>query len=408
MRLQISAIALAVAAALPSLAAAVDFSYSGFSTGGYAQTDEDRAQVGFSGQPEGIDSDGSFEADSKLGLQATARFNDMFSATVQGVAYADLTSEWEPRLDWAYVRFQPLSSLSARAGYLRAPVFMYSDSVFIGYANSWVRTPYDVYRLSPVYQLRGVDVVWRETFGKATVTLQPYFGDSEVEAGADKTTIEVKEWYGAVASVELGSLMLRAGYSKIRLPSDAHNVQLDPAIAALRSMVPRGCTGCAIDADRMDMAGLQMNLFSAGVQYDDGSNLVIAEYADRSTGSIVTNDLYAAYATYGHRFGPLMPYGTYSITRRNGVESSAIPAGSPFAALAGVVNNVLSATTNDQSTYGFGVRYEVPAFSVLKGAIAKLQYDHFDAKAGNGTFINVQPGFDGDADMISASFDLIF
>src|SRR3954470_7689265 len=110
MRFRISTIALAVAATLPSLASAVDFSYSGFSTAAYAQTDTDEAQVGYSGQPNGIDSDGSFGIDSKLGVQVTAKFNEMVSATVQGVAYADLTGDWEPHLDWAYVRVAPLSN----------------------------------------------------------------------------------------------------------------------------------------------------------------------------------------------------------------------------------------------------------------------------------------------------------
>ena len=105
MRFRISTIALAVAAALPSLAAAVDFSYSGFSTAAYAQSDTDDAQVGYTGQRNGIDSDGTFAIDSKLGVQVTAKFNDMLSATVQGVAYADLTGDWEPHVDWAYVRF---------------------------------------------------------------------------------------------------------------------------------------------------------------------------------------------------------------------------------------------------------------------------------------------------------------
>ena len=40
-------------------------------------------------------------------------------------------------------------SLSTRVGYLRAPTFMYSDSIFVGYANSWLRAPMEVYNLSP-------------------------------------------------------------------------------------------------------------------------------------------------------------------------------------------------------------------------------------------------------------------
>jgi hypothetical protein len=145
MRSRISLLALAIAAASPSVAAAVEFSYNGFSTAAYSQTDTDKAQVGYSGQPEGIDSRGTLGFDSKLGMQLTAKLNDTFSATVQGVAYTDLTSEWEPHLDWAYIRAQLMPDLSARAGLLRTPLFMFSDSIFIGYANVWLRAPLEIY-----------------------------------------------------------------------------------------------------------------------------------------------------------------------------------------------------------------------------------------------------------------------
>ena len=116
-----SIIALAVTAALPTVASAVDFSYSGFSTAAYAQSDTDLADVSYTSQPDGIDKGGSFEMDSKIGLQVTAKFNEIISATVQGVGYTDLTGDWEPHLDWAYVRAQATQSLSFRAGYLRTP-----------------------------------------------------------------------------------------------------------------------------------------------------------------------------------------------------------------------------------------------------------------------------------------------
>ncbi len=412
MRLRVSAIALAVAAALPAAASAVDFSYSGFGTVGYAQTDTDLAQVGYSGMPEGIDEDGSFEFDSKIGLQITARFNDMFSATVQGVAYENLTSEWEPHLDWAYVAFKPVSSLTIRGGYLRAPMFMYSDSVFIGYANTWVRPPLEVYRLTPVYQLLGGDVVWRQNFGKVTAGLQAFYGESEIEAGGGsgsaKTKIDVPEWYGLVGSLEIGSLSLRAGYSKVSMPDDLSDARLQGAVDTLYNYGNLGCTACVIDADRLSLAGMEMDLLSVGAQYDNGSSVAIAEYASRETGRITTNDMHSAYFTYGHRFGNFMPYATYAIARHDGYESSAIPAGSPFAGLAAVANGALAATPNDQDTYSAGLRYELSSVPLLKGAVVKLQYDHIKAKEGNGLFINVQPGFEGKTDMISASFDFIF
>jgi hypothetical protein len=400
-----SLIALAVAAALPSGASAVDFSYSGFSTAAYSQSDTNDAQVGYSGQPNSIDKGGSFEVDSKLGLQVTARFNDMFSATVQGVGYADLTGDWEPHLDWAYLRVQALPSLNFRAGYLRAPTFMYSDSVFIGYANTWVRPPLEVYGLSPVYQIRGVDATWQGNVGPFSVSLNPYFGDSEVKLTGQ--TLDVPKWLGLAATASYQSFKARVGYSEVELGSTT--TALVPLIEGLRAVPSAFCGACASEANRLDLDGPVVKNFNVGVEYDDGANFVATEYAKADTGgNYVVPSRYGAYATYGRRFGNLMPYATYAISRRDEVMSSnAIPAAGALAALNAGVNATIQAGATDQDSFSVGLRYEVPAFSVLKAALVKLQFDHIDAD-GRGNLNNVRPGFDGKLNMVSASFDFIF
>lgn len=405
MRSRFSLIALAVAAALPSVAGAVDFSYNGFSTAAYAQSDSDDAEVGLSSQPEGINSDGTFESDSKLGVQVTAKFNELVSATVQGVAYADLTGDWEPRLDWAYVRLQPLQNLSFRAGYLRAPTFMYSDSIFIGYANTWVRAPLEVYNLSPVFQMRGVDATWRGNFGGYTVTVNPYYGDSEVDLTIQ--TLDVPEWIGLATTIERGSFLARVGYSEVEMGSTIN--ELAPLLAGIRSVPAAFCGACASEADRLDMKGTIVKNFNLGAQYDDGANFVATEYASSSSGgSYIIPTRYGAYATYGRRFGSIMPYATVAIARRDEVTSSdAIPATGPLAALNAGVNATLATGAGDQDSFSVGVRYEVPAFAMLKAALVKLQFDHIDAK-GTGNLVNVQPDFDGQLNVVTASFDFLF
>lgn len=401
---RLSILALAVAAALPSLATAVDLSYSGFSTAAYAQTDTDEAQVGYYGQPEGIDSDGSFEMDSKLGVQVTAKFNDVLSATVQGVAYSDLSGDWEPRLDWAYVRAQALPSVSLRAGYLRAPTFMYSDSVFIGYANIWVRPPLEIYNMTPVYQIRGVDALWRTSLGPVQVTVNPYFGDSEVDVGGD--TLDVRSWIGAATTFEYRSWMARVGLSEFELGSTVE--QLLPLTEGLRA-AGAFCAPCAIEAERVDLVGAKVQNVSLGAQYDDGKNFLALEAAKATSGGnylLPTRE--GAYATYGRRFGGLMPYVTYAQSRHHRPDQSTIPTVGPFAPLAFGVTALLQGGYSDHDSYSAGVRYEVPAFSALKGALVKLQLDHIDAKDGNGMLNNVQPGFDHRVNMVSASFDFIF
>jgi hypothetical protein len=402
-----SIIALAVAAALPSVAAAVDFSYSGFSTAAYSQSDTDLADVGYAAQPDSIDKGGSFETDSKLGVQVTARFNDIVSATVQGVAYADLTGDWEPRLDWAYVRAQATQSLSVRAGYLRVPTFMYSDSVFVGYANVWVRPPLEVYNLSPMYQLRGADVTYRTQLGAFTVSVSPFYGEGDVETPS--TNLDAKDWGGLVTTVDYGSLQARVGYSTYKLETDSNQLAMltDPLQAIPASV----CGGCAGEAKKLLVGGAKKSFVDLGLQYDDGTNFIATEYATARSdgGDYFMPDTNSAYVTYGRRFGNLMPYATIAgVRRETPLVSTAIPADGALAALNVGVNAVVqSQGTTDQDSYSVGVRYELPAFSVVRGSVLKLQFDHIDAD-GRGMLNNVQPGFDGKIDMVSASFDFIF
>jgi hypothetical protein len=319
------------------------------------------------------------------------------------VAYTDLTGDFEPHLDWAYVRAQATQSLSFRAGYLRAPTFMYSDSVFVGYANTWVRPPLEVYNLSPVYQLLGVDATYRTQLGAFTVTVNPYFGESEVDTA--NTTIDVPEWKGLATTVNVGSFQARVGYGIVDLETDANSISaLTGPLLAMPSAI---CGGCASEAHKFLIDGARVANFNVGVQYDDGTNLIASEYAksDADGAEYFIPDRYSAYVTYGRRFGNLMPYATLAGMRREtplSTNAISIPA------LSAAVNGVIASQgATDQDSYSLGVRYELPSFSVVKGALVKLQFDHIDAD-GRGMLNNVQPGFDGKLDMVSASFDFIF
>ncbi|HKE95147.1 MAG TPA: hypothetical protein VKB34_12625, partial [Povalibacter sp.] len=311
-------------------------------------------------------------------------------------------------LDWAYVRFQPVSRLSARAGYMRTPTFMYSDSVFVGYANTWIRPPMEVYNLAPAFQLRGVDLTWRDSIGEVNFSVQPYFGDSKLKIGEAEKTLNIPAWSGIAVSGQYRSFMARAGYASIE--TDGMDIGLGALIDPLKAAAAAfNCAACAKDAQHLDLDGTVLKILDLGAQYDNGTDIAMVEYGHRSSSSYVIRGMYAAYATYGHRFGNFTPYATYAIARLNGRETSEIPAVGPLAGLSNVVTSTLAERfNNDQDTWSIGLRYEVPAFSVLSGAVAKLQYDSIDAKGGRGLFVAPQPGFDGTAGMISASFDFIF
>lgn len=413
MRLRAHALALAIAAALPSVSSAFDFSYSGFSTSSYAELDEKGVSFKSATNADGIDSSGTFEYDSIIGLQATARFGDQWSVTAQGLVRQQTDGDIGANIDWAYVKWEPIANLAIRAGLTRPPTFMFSDSVFLGYANTWARPPMEVYGISPVYVLQGVDVVWRQQVGPVRLTVQPYAGTSVLEQPNTTTggiyEIDVKDWYGAAVTAEVGSFSARVGWG-----TKTYEDELPSLVPLKNSLRAVGYGELAKDVGMQDNESPVLNV---GVQYDNASQFVIAEFAQRGSKSIPVAELSGAYLTVGSRFGGFTPYATVGRLRVDSPRTNSViqvsPSMSPVlrATLTALDTSVdrLAALVGDQDSYSIGVRYEVPSFSVLRGLVVKGQVDHIEAEKNTRGFFGAVPtGFDGTANMYTLSLDLVF
>jgi hypothetical protein len=413
MRLRISAIAVAIAAALPSISSAVDFSFSGFSTSAYAEVDEEGVAFKSSSNIDGIDSSGTFEYDSILGLQGTLRFGEQWSVTAQGLVRQQPDGDIGANIDWAYVKWEPIANLAIRAGLTRPPTFMYSDSVFLGYANTWARPPMDVYGISPVYVLQGIDAIWRHQIGPVRLTVQPYAGTSvleqptQIDGRVDE--IDVKDWYGVAVTGEYGSLTGRIGYG-----DKEYEDELSSLVVLKTSLARAGYPQLAKD---IGLEGNKSPILNVGLQYDNSSQFVIAEYAHRGSKSISVAELSGAYLTVGGRFGGFTPYATVGRLRVDSPRSSNViqtNSSMPIVqrltltALDGYVD-ALASLISDQDSYSAGVRYEMPSFSVLNGLVVKAQIDHLEAQDGGRGFIGTTPAnFDGTANVYTLSVDLVF
>jgi hypothetical protein len=103
-----------------------------------------------------------------------------------------------------------------------------------------------------------------------------------------------------------------------------------------------------------------------------------------------------------------MPYLTAAIHRVDSpLTTDRIPAVGPLAPLAAGVNATIGSST-DQDSYSAGLRYDLPGFSVVKGALLKLQFDHIDTDGGPGNLNAVTPAFDGTVNLIGVSADFVF
>lgn len=145
-------LALAAAAGLPLQAAAgadSAWQFSGFATAGAVYTNSDELQFA----RVGIDAPGGNRVDtgpdSVIGVQAGLRFGAHNTAVVQLVTRETQRGDYDPRAALAFVSHALTPELTVRAGRLRSPFFMLSDTADINYNQTWVRPPVEVYGLNP-------------------------------------------------------------------------------------------------------------------------------------------------------------------------------------------------------------------------------------------------------------------
>lgn len=226
---------LAVAAALPASAMADDiFSLSGFGTVGAVHANTKLAQFrAGTQQPIGADSSTEYGVDTKLGLQGEAKFSSDWSGTLQILSQRDKSDSFAPKVEWAFIKYRITPELSVRGGRMGLPLFLISDYRNVGYANPWVRPPVDVYGQVASGIFDGADLIWKHNVGDGTISVQPLVGTSKSELPGD-FNFKFKRLWGANATYELGSWLLRAGYVHTKM--DGHSPGLDQLVAAMRTV----------------------------------------------------------------------------------------------------------------------------------------------------------------------------
>lgn len=294
--LLLTATALAMASA--QAVAAPDVRISGFGTLGYVTTNTNDAQFRSSlRQDKGAtESSGDWGVDSRIGLQANVRFNDTFSAVAQGYS-SRRDGDASPELEWLFLQADVLNNTSLRAGRMLVPTFFLSDFRHVGYAQHWLRTPVEVYGNFLNTSFDGIQSMSRFTLGDVNVSLQLSGGQAtgnkkyfQIGDRFSETDEESDNLYSANLTLQRGDWTGRLGYTHMR------NTEI----------VSMGHTFFKGNDD----------FFSAGVQYDNGTLLAMAEYIwrqwDASGAQDGALDSEAFYLTAGYRFGNVMPYVTYS------------------------------------------------------------------------------------------------
>jgi len=386
--LRVAGLAAVCLAATPAFALEQgEHRFNGFGTVGFTHLggEDDGRSYGVQGQ-----TNDSWRGDqlSKFGAQLSYGITDTLGVTVQATAKAQ-QDEWKANLEWAYLSLQANDRLMLRAGRLRSPVYMYSESLDVGYSYPWLRLPDEVYSQVQVTNYEGVDAVYTMPLSYGSVTFQLAGGQAknrDYYAYDEQFDIDYSKLFGAsvsLASNDFGTL--RIGYVEADIKTDITGTVDATALGF----------GASEPLSLLNLDKEKGKFTSIGYQYDNGTWISSNEWTSRMIENDDMESIDSFYLMGGRRFGDFLPHVTYAQLDDNG---------------------------GRQSSWTLGLNYQAAPTVVIKG-----EYKRVDTKNGyDGVFTrNAQEVFDNaaydlsggavgaparnyDGDIVSVGVDFVF
>ena len=413
MKKRIIASALALSFAAPCAFAQDAVRVSGFGTGALTWTNTDKAEFARPNQAGGAKKDVTTGVDSNFGVQADYAVNSWLSVTGQGLVRKDAQDDFGAELAWAFAKAKVSDDVSIRVGRMGLPAFMISDYRNVGYANTMLRPPAEVYSQMLFNTVDGADVIWQHSDGDTTYTAQFAVGKSKVDI-AGGPSLDGRRVTALNLVAEHGPLTVRFGRVDGRLT--LNNAQSLTTLLNSLNAVAAGYKfpQAAQLATDIDVRDKKASFTSLGAALDWNDIVVQSEYAKRKTDSYI-NDTTSWYVMGGYRIGKFLPYYSHARLSIDGSVHNGMPAACPagypaactptLAALNGIVSNLryTGVSQGEQQTDTIGLRWDFHSSVALK-----VQFDRVRPNKAAGLLINAQPGFKGPVTVGAVALDFVF
>lgn len=278
-----------------------EYRFNGFGTAGITHLggEDDGRSYGINGQ-----TNDSWRGDqlSKLGGQFQYGLTDTVGLTVQATAKPE-QDNWKANLEWAYLSWQATDGLMLRTGRLRSPVYMYSETLDVGFTYPWIRLPDEVYSQVQVSNYEGADAIYTVPLSFGAVSFQIAGGQAvnrNVFALDGLHDIDFKNIFAANVSLSTTDFgMVRVGYTESDVSAEVRDQVTTPF--GNRSIVT---------LNRLDK---QKGKFtSVGYQYDNGTWLTANEWTSSVVEANGEGSIDAFYLMGGRRFGDFLAHVTYA------------------------------------------------------------------------------------------------
>lgn len=366
-----------------------EFSLHGFGTLGAVRSDTN--QVNFVrdlSQRDGATDHWTGKVDSLLGVQAAYKLSPQFEAVAQATSRYRYDKSFRPEVSWAYLKYVPDSRVNIRAGRLGTEFLMLADSRLVGYSYLTVRPPGDYFWSLPFYYIDGADAALSLPVGNGVVLGKVFHGVSREKIPlADQTwDLDGSRMSGAYVDYQSGPWQARLGYARIHFKSDL------PIGGVLTANLPPALV--APSARELRTAGTDSDYYSFGLVYDEGPWQVQLMLNSIDHGSQAFQNSQSGYVLAGYRVAAVIPYLGYSWVSSHTRGNASNP----------VVARIMADSHAQQRTSFVGVRWDFAANWAVKA-----QWDAIRGEADSiFPFRWEKPGWNGRADIFSATLDFVF
>ena len=375
--------------------------FSGFArlVGGYLDVDVEG--VHYQGYNDSI----SFGQHSLLALQTDVDLAETLSFTTQLLAHA--SAGRDSGVEWAYLNWQPAKRWRFKAGRMRTPFYLHSDTIDVGFSYPWIIPPQSVYTPYSVPNFTGLSATYQFNIRDWGIDTQAYWGNFDDSVSVqDETSVNVKadNLRGLILEVQRGNLRLRASWHH------AVGEIKTPRLVRLVNQLRR--TGFNRSADSLNTK-TGVTYMQAGVSYEALDYFLKAEWTRLRKGDAFAVPAYDGYyLSGGYTFYPfnlpITAHATYAryddkLQDRRPVDE--IPAGVILRSVYnGVFNSRLIGDDSLQSL-SVGLRWDInPAVAL------KAEWLHIDGERDKRSFFTVDPAtdFDRKANLFLLALEWIF
>lgn len=407
--------------ALPCLAVQLtdSISISGFGTAGMFRADDPNATVRADNRVStGSRDELRFDQDSLLAVQGNFRPAGPFNAAIQLISKKNISSSNKPRLQWAYIGWEPTPALNLKLGRSVAPLGLMSDYRDLYYAQITARPHGSVYYNNPITYNDGLTGLWEHGIGAGNLALEGYYGKTSVKVASGEA--DVPKQFGLSAKWMQGGLTLRLGASSIDVDfTPTPGGQAAGLLGAIKNAQALGlCSNCnAVYQDRLQTS-IGNKAYSVAAVWEGGGYTLQGEFTKRKSDSMVIGSAQGWYLLGAKRFGDFTPYLVLGKLRPDNepIGLVATPPATPSPQQRQILGAIAIANaTNVVGTYQRDQHAAGMRWDFYKNLALKFQWDYYKLKqprwgsAGTVAYsLADAPKFDGRINAYSLNLDFIF